>query len=136
MPVPQDIATYLAGIGDLVDSNSREFRLHVQGVLDEILQVAGAQGSYGIVGDDTHIVYESLPSPLVSLLKIRADLEYTTRLRDDQQPDAWLNPLWDLPANADFLLPTSNLLGWSRRERLPADVEDALAGANFTIFTN
>lgn len=139
-PIPTDIQLYLQGIGDIVDANARQFELCLQGMPAEEPVVFGAQGSYGIVDHDTHILYETLPSPLLPLLKIQADMRLTQALRDpavaQAHPD-WLQPDWNLPAGlaagAPAQNPTNNLLGWSTRERLTQDAEDALTSANFMI---
>lgn len=139
-PIPEDIQLYLSGIGDIVDSNARQFELALQVVPEIEPVIGGAQGSFGPVNVDTHILYETIPSPLVTLLKIRADLEYTTALLFPDQalahPD-WLQPDWNLPAGlapgAPAQMPTANLLGWSTRERLAPDAIDALSSAMLTL---
>lgn len=120
LPVPEDVNLYLQGIGDIKDPSSRQFHSALQAVLTP-LEINGAAGFYGRVSDVNHIIYETVPSPGVALLKIRADMQ--------QGPD--ILPDWDLPEELrpndhNATLPTANLLGWSRRERLSEDQLRAL----------
>ena len=77
------------GVGDISDSNAREFELELQAELNQIDEWFGAQGSFGIMNVDSHIMYETIPSPLICLLKIQADLQYTARLRNPAMPQEW-----------------------------------------------
>jgi len=97
LPVPDDVNLYLMGVGDISDSNAREFELELQAELNHVDEWFGAQGSFGIVDVDNHIMYETLPSPLVSLLKIQADLQFTASLRNPAMQQEWEQLDWDLP---------------------------------------
>lgn len=137
-PIPEDVHLYLLGIGDIVDANARQFELALQAVPEGDIVNFGATGSFGLVDQDTHIFYETIPAPIVSLLKIQADLEYTLAAQDPavaaEHPE-WLQPDWNLPPNlapvAPATVPTVGLLGWARRERITQDAQDALTAANF-----
>lgn len=130
LPCSLEIAAYLNGLGDVVDQDGARAKLSVQGRLMEA-RYFGAQGSFGRVTAGTHYVYETIPSPLVALLRIRADIDYTDVLpRGD--------PNWNLPANLrppanDYAgLPNVQLLGWRAAEVLTDTQRTILRGANIT----
>jgi len=138
LPVPDDINLYLMGIGDISDSNSREFQIELQEQLSVIDEWFGSQGSFGRVDAVNHIMYETLPAPIISLLNIQADMQYTARMRNHNMPQEWEQLDWDLPAdlrpeNPQFTLPTVSLLGWKRRTELMQDSVNALHSAGFDL---
>lgn len=108
---PLDIAAYLEGIGDLKDFTGREYQIGIQGSLVN-LNINDAQGSYGKINEYNMIIYETLPSPLISLLKIRADMLFDETDSVWQLPDK-LDPDFESPSR-----PTRNLLGWWPAETL------------------
>lgn len=119
--VPQDVNLYLSGMGDLHDPSGREFHLAIQTPRFSNIEIDGAEGFYGVINDGNHVIYETLPSPGIALLKIGADIDFV----EDVDPD------WDLPeevrpALPAAVMPNANLLGWRRREKLTDDQKAAL----------
>lgn len=121
LSVPQDVNLYISGIGDLHDPSGREFHLELQVLQFNNIIVSGARGFYGVVNHNNHIFYETIPSPGVALLKIEADVGFG----DNVEPD-WDLPVAIRPVVENALLPTANLLGWRRREKLTDDQKTAL----------
>jgi hypothetical protein len=83
-------------------------------------------GHFGQIDADTHVHYETMPSPLVCAERVRQDLVYT--LHPEQ------NPTWDLPEHLrpeeeECGLPTKNLLGWGRSMALSTEQQMTLEGA-------
>ena len=118
--LPTDIQFYLDGLGNITDSESQTWKLEPQSHPTNLVVSGGASGSYGQVNAQTHILYETIPAPIIPLLHIGADLYRTLNY----------GPLdWELPVNLTPVnngdhpagLPTSNLLGYSRAERLTDD---------------
>lgn len=72
LPVPSDVGLFLCGIGDLKDPNDRQFYLAIQGAFTNA-EVRGVRGFYGRGNEHSNVIYETLPSPGVCLLKIQAD---------------------------------------------------------------
>ena len=75
-----------------------------------------AEESFGRVNSTTHAYYETMIAPVVTLLKIEANIKFTN--------GTLKNDAWELPANlrpaglANLGTPNANLLGWRRAERL------------------
>lgn len=115
MPIHFAIAEYLNGIGSIDKDHQGKFaKFIVQGYPIDHVE-CGAMGSFGRITAENHWIYETLPAPIVSLLKISADLNYTTA--SGQQYD------WDLPSGLRpeeeaATLPTASLLGWARAVRM------------------
>ncbi|XP_046625863.1 uncharacterized protein LOC124307812 [Neodiprion virginianus] len=115
---------YLQGIGDIRYASGREFHLQLQATLTDH-RVNGMVGSYGIIDANTHILYETIPAPIISVLKMQADLMPVSPID------------WDLPEalrpNLEAAqLPTENLLGWRRKERLSVDQRVTLEAGGIT----
>lgn len=114
MVIPEEIGYYLDGIGNIIDYNDRRFYLSLQSQLS-VVDVLGVPGHYNRVDAQTHICYETLPSPFVAVLRLLYDLALTNGLH--QHPVINLDPLWDLPNDInpglDNLLINRNLLGWN-----------------------
>lgn len=129
-PCSTEIAAYLNGIGDFTDQDGARARLAVQGRLTAT-RYYGAAGSFGRVTEVNHYVYETLPSPLVALLRVRADLVYSTTV---PVPN---NTLWNLPQALQPLtaygagMPTAQMLGWRASERLTDTQRGVLGAAGF-----
>lgn len=114
----------------LKDPSARDFQLARQGRLTD-LEINGVRGFYGRVDLNTHIIYETLPSPGIAVLKMQADMRYD-RLDDVN---------WDLPENLRPLehgagLPNRNLLGWWRAAKLTDDQTTAMEDALITQVTS
>lgn len=127
-PCSTEIAAYLNGLGDIIDQDGARARLMMQGRLLATL-FYGAAGAFGRVTAATHVAYETLPSPLVALLRIRADLAFTEAGGDVE---------WDLPAdlrpgNAGHGLPTAQLLGWRPAERLTDTQRSTIRAAGISL---
>jgi hypothetical protein len=132
-PVHEPINAYLRGLGDFDDPSGTEhkFRLLRLPAVEEFDDIAGF---FGRVDHNTHYLYESLPAPGVSALRVLKDLEYTRgaiqanwdlpeALRpppvpglpveaiveeDEALPFEEREVMVERPRN----LPTANLLGW------------------------
>lgn len=128
-PASAEIAAYLNGIGNFTDQDGAYAKLQMQGRL-LATRFFGAAGAYGRVEAGNHFVYETLPSPLVTMLRMQADLNYTEA--------ANFNPVWDLPPGLRPLAavgagaPTVQLLGWKPAERLTDVQRTGLQAAGFT----
>lgn len=125
VPEPADLALYLNGVGDITDFSDRKFQFTLQ-AYPTPLQVNGAAGTFGMIGNMNAIHYETVPAPFVALEKIRQDYLFTTQ--------EGVNRDWDLPqevrpAIAAATAPTANLLGWSLSERLTTEQLNALDDA-------
>lgn len=119
MPVPDDIYYYLAGIGDLVDPSAREFQLgNIPDLAD--ITIGGVPGSFGIINENSHIFYETTPSPFVAFWNMIADMNRTV-LPAAEGPVDWDLPEGIRPNNPNIGLPTMNLLGYNRAVQLSED---------------
>nr|UQE85436.1 putative capsid protein [Zeya Brook partiti-like virus 1] len=129
-PCSSEIAAYLNGVGDFIDQDGARVKLAIQGRLTAA-RYFGASGSFGRVTDVNHYVYETLPSPLVALLRVRADLVHTNAIPAPE------NTLWDLPQGLRPLavcgagMPTAQMLGWRASERLTDTQRGVLGAAGF-----
>ncbi len=132
MPVPLDVKTYLDGIGNITDANDREFDLEIHEL--HPMNISGVQGSFGQVNQHSHIEYETAPAPIVAVWKLIADLNRTC-LQPADGPVEWDLPTGVRPASAEITLPTMNLLGWSKADRLSDDQRETLLGAGFNTWT-
>lgn len=129
MPIPTDIAVYLNGIGEIVDQAGRQFYLQLHSELTDQV-VRGLTGSFGRYNANSHLSYETMPAPFVSVWRMVADIRRT------QLPQAEGPVVWNLPeplaCEQAGTVPNQNLLGWRRAERLTDDQVAALeqAGIN------
>lgn len=118
LPVPKDIKIYLEGVGDLKDDFGNEYHLSLQGVLSS-LSIERLQGSYGKIDESNLIMYETLPSLMICLLKINAD-----------KVASGSKSYWTLPSQLlqnSYKL-TRNLLGWWPAEVLRLEQQETLRG--------
>lgn len=129
-PCSTEIAAYLNGLGDVVDQDGARAKLKVQGRLTQT-HYYGAAGSYGRVSDQTHFIYETLPSPLVAMLRMRADIMYTDAHPAPENGD-WNLPEALAPRAATAGNPTVQLLGWKQSERLTDMQRSVLRSAGFS----
>ena len=129
-PLPIDVATYLNGVGDLTDESGRRFHLDLHSDLTD-LEIGGVKGTFNRVDVNTHLAYETMPSPMIAILKIIADMRRTALPQADG-PVQWDLPEGLRPDNEEALLPTPNLLGWSRAVQLTDFQRQALEDAGFT----
>ena len=74
--VPKDICSYLTHIGDFTDIKNRRYNLELIRELAD-LEIHGARGTFGRLDGRFHILYETMPSALIVLLKIKADYDYS-----------------------------------------------------------
>ena len=74
--LPTDVAAYLAGIGDIVDPEGRVFELDVPYILSDD-ELNGVRGFFGRIDADTHVLYETIPSPGVVSLLVCEDVRIT-----------------------------------------------------------
>lgn len=115
-----------------MDNDMVRADLKIQQDLDQATMNYGAQGSFGRVSGITHIFYETLPAPIVSLLRIFADHTFNT----NQQRD-WVLPANLTPVVADHCqAPTRNLLGYAPAVGLTSEQIGVLLGADFAFGAN
>jgi hypothetical protein len=86
-PLHEPINAFLRGIGDFEDPSGTEHKFRLLR-LPGRNEYNGIAGYFGRVDEDTHYLYETLPSPGVSIQRVVSDLMYT----NGQQPR-----IWDLP---------------------------------------
>lgn len=89
--VPEDIADYLSGIGEVSDFTGVPRTLAIGVKLDDTL-IHGLSGHYGRVDATTHIHYETVPSPFVALAAIVHEYAYSVAPRSNLPAAEW-----DLP---------------------------------------
>lgn len=128
LPCATDIANYIEGIGNIVDDSGRHVFLDYLRAFSSTT-ILGSQGSFGRVSHENHFCYETMIAPLITLLKIKADLELTDNIIN--------NPEWDLPntlrpSAATFRMPNENLLGWRKAERLTDNQRDIIRSAGIS----
>lgn len=154
-PIHEPVNAYLRALGDFEDPSGTEhyFRLMRLPGIEEIEDIAGF---FGRVTANTHHLYESLPAPGVSALRVLKDLEYTRNegpqdwnLPDELQPLEIVAPEEApeeeeegeehqdeaLPeeereeiahAERPRNLPTANLLGWGPAVKLTTEQRQTL----------
>ncbi len=133
LAVPKDLAVYLSCIGHFTDPSGSKYEFVLQRDLDP-QDVDGAQGSYGTVDAQNSNAYSCLPAPVITLLKMRADLQYVADRRTNIAPVAeWDLPFGLRPAAVGPQLPSANLLGWTPAVPITVDQEDAILTSGITL---
>lgn len=109
--VPDELTRYLEGIGNIKDPSGRQSYLTLDGEISGAT-LFGIRGHYGTVDEQTHVTYETQPSPFI--FAYRMCYEYCRFLSVGDQAQLW--PLmWNLPPQlrpSTTLKPNANLLGW------------------------
>jgi len=142
--VPDDVQCYLDGIGNVTDNEGETWQFQAKSHPTAVVH-NHATGSFGQVDADTHILYETMPAPIIPLLNIAADVKMTII----GGPSAW-----DLPASLTPATnvhqpqedgkpncvapghPTKNLLGYARAGKLTDDQMDVLINHGIQINRN
>lgn len=134
-PLPEPLATYLRGIGDIMDSSGKYVEFEHSSTPESTV-IDGLQGWFGRVGPRSHQSYEDYPSPGLAAFRILADFRRSLA-PDPNAPDSID---WDLPpeirpepqARQDPGKPTKNLLGWARAIRLSRENVQNLEACGIT----
>lgn len=113
--IPRTVGLYLDGIGDFKDAYAY-WELRLAADLSEN-EVSGLTGHFGVADQVSHIVYETLPSPFISLFRIAMDCCYT----ESTAPVALWSPPQGVRPNSADLRPTRNLLGWAPAKELTTE---------------
>lgn len=130
--IPLTIEIYLKSIGNVMDAELNKLKISFPAF-------PNAEGHFGVVNNNSHWKYESVPAPYVTSRRMIHDYAYTTGLENDR---IWTLPLNLLPPNRDATRhricgnPTKNLLGWARSSMLTSEQTLILEscgidGANF-----
>lgn len=82
LAVPEDIADYLSGVGEVSDYARVPRTLSIGVMLDDTL-INGLSGHYGRVDAATHIHYETIPFPFVALAAIVHEYAYSVAPRSN-----------------------------------------------------
>lgn len=129
-PVATDVAAYINCVGDFIDQDGARARFRLQ-TATTATRYYGAAGSFGRVTAATHISFETVPSPLVALLRIRADVDFSDTAPANRVAE------WNLPAGlrpvGNQANPTVQLLGWSQAELLTDTQRGILRAAGVTV---
>lgn len=132
LAVPADLGAYLNGIGNVRDHEDAQTWLKLQ-AYPSGLTVMGSRGTFGRVSAGTHWIYETLPAPAISVLKMMADIRYTEAPRAERPGLLeWALPPELHPRGEGVGLPTVSLLGWRKADLLTDFQIQLLAGAGFS----
>jgi hypothetical protein len=149
-PLHEPVNAYLRGIGDFEDPSGTEHKYRLLR-LPGREEYEGIAGYFGQVSDETHHLYESLPSPGVAAQRVVADLNYTLGqgakiwdMPDDLRPEEEIDEEVEDEEEEEIdeaipeverhegvpeavrPLPTANLLGWSPAVRLTNEQRQVL----------
>ena len=124
--IPGDVNLYLNGFGDITDNAGRSFFLLVQIAFNLDLNIRGSTGNFGRISPENHFMYETIPAPLIALLCIEADYNYSC----GNGPADWNLPK-ELQPDEIGRKPTSNLLGWRKARKLNEDAMTLLQVSGF-----
>jgi len=133
--IPDDIQTYLDGIGDITDAEGQTWQFRVNTYPSDQPIHGGAAGSFGQVTAVTHVHYEQMPAPIIPLLAIEADILRT----DHAGPQVWGLTAALTPANDGNNAPgdpTYDLVGYSYARLLTDEQKLALDSNNIVVTPN
>lgn len=133
--VPSLLSVYLSGFGNTSVPSGRELKFSLRRpAIDAVREAGGVTGWFGQVDENTHYLYKHYPCLAVFAKRIQHDLGLP--VDGGQGPHA--NQDWNLPVEVRCEaprcgLPTENLLGWRRSERLSHEKRDFFHSARITV---